>query len=166
MDKKESKLKQENTTNDFAEKLELVSNTNMVTKEELLQKIVAKDVTKNKMITVAGHMFIEYEKELDNSNLISKGYEDYIEDNKIKNDTIDKVCGDNVRDICSEKDVICNNISRNRFIKILNRNKRELQSINSALLKKVSIKIYYSFYEQGINFLSTVIDILLHLLYY
>ena len=60
MDKLESERKRdENTTNDNAEILELVSNTNMVTKEELLQKFVAKDVIKNKMITVAGQMFIE-----------------------------------------------------------------------------------------------------------
>ena len=38
MDKKELEIKQdENTIKDIAEKLELVSNTNMVTKEELLQ---------------------------------------------------------------------------------------------------------------------------------
>ena len=73
MDKIELEIKQdENTINDIAEKLELVSNTNMVTKEELLQKFVAKDVIKNKMITVAGQMFIEYEKELDNSDKIIK----------------------------------------------------------------------------------------------
>ena len=34
----------------------------MIKKEELLQNFVAKDVTANKMITVAGQMFIEYEK--------------------------------------------------------------------------------------------------------
>ena len=45
----------------------------MDTKEELLQKFVAKDVIKNKMINVAGQMFIEYEKELDNSNQKIKG---------------------------------------------------------------------------------------------
>ena len=73
MDKIEQEIKQdENTINDIAEKLELVSNTNMVTKEELLQKFVAEDVIKNKMINVAGQMFIEYEKELDNSNQIIK----------------------------------------------------------------------------------------------
>ena len=60
--------------NNIAEKLELVSNTNMVTKEELLQQFVAKDVTKTKMISVAGQMFIEYEKELDNSKQIIKGF--------------------------------------------------------------------------------------------
>ena len=61
MDKIEVEIKQdENPIKDTAEKLELVSNTNMVTKEELLQKFVAEDVIKNKMITVAGQLFIEY----------------------------------------------------------------------------------------------------------
>ena len=47
MDKIEQEIKQdENTIIDIAEKLELISNTNMVTKEELLQKFVAKDVLK------------------------------------------------------------------------------------------------------------------------
>ena len=129
MDKIEQEIKQdENTINDIAEKLELVSKTNMVTKEELLQKFVAKDVIKNKMITVAGQMFIEYEKELDNSNQIIKGYEDYIGDDKIRKDILDKVCGDNVNEICSEKDVVYKNISINRFIKILKNNKREILS--------------------------------------
>ena len=62
MDKIKLEIKRdENTGNDTAEKLELVSNTNMVTKDELLQKFVAKDVMKNRMITVAGQMFIEDE---------------------------------------------------------------------------------------------------------
>ena len=78
----------------------------MVTKEELLQKFVAKDVIKSKMITVAGQMFIENEKELDNSEKIIKGYEDYIDGNKIRNDLLDKVCGDNVKEVCSEKDEV------------------------------------------------------------
>ena len=92
MDKIELEIKQdEKTMNDIAEKLELVSNTNMVTKEELLQKFVAKDVIRNKMITVAGQMFVEYEKELANSDKIIKGYEDYIGDDKIRNDILDKV---------------------------------------------------------------------------
>ena len=60
MDKIELEIKRdENTMNDIAEKLELISNTNLVTKEELSQKFVAKDVIKNKMITVAGQLFIE-----------------------------------------------------------------------------------------------------------
>ena len=47
MDKIESEIKRaENTINDIAEKLELVANTNMVTKEELLRKFVAKDLEK------------------------------------------------------------------------------------------------------------------------
>ena len=127
MDKIEQEIKQdEDTINDIAQKLELVSNTNMVTKEELLQKFVAKDVIKNKMINVAGQMFIENEKEIDNSNQIIKGYEDYIGDDKIRKDILDKVCGDNVKEICSEKDEVYKNISINRFIKILNINKREM----------------------------------------
>ena len=129
MDKIELEIKQdENTINDIAQKLELISNTNMVTKEELLLKFVAKDVIKNKMINVAGQMFIEYEKELDNSNQIIKGYEDYIGDNKIKKDILDKVCGENVKEVCSKKDEVSKNNSINSFIKILNKNKRELQS--------------------------------------
>ena len=129
MDKIEQEIKRdENTINEVAEKLELISNTNMVTKEELLQKFIAKDVIKNKMINVAGQMFIEYEKELDNSNQIIKGYEDYIGDDKIRKDILDKVCEDNTKGMCSEKDEVYKNNSINRFIKILNNNKRELQS--------------------------------------
>ena len=75
-------------------------------------------------------MFIEYEKELDNSNKIIKGHEDYICDNKIKNDILDKVCGDNVKEIRSAKDVFFLKNSANRFIKTLNTNKREMQSNN------------------------------------
>ena len=129
MDKIEQEMKQdENTINDIAEKLELISNTNMVTKEELLQKFVAEDVIKNKMINVAGQMFIEYEKKLHNSNQIIKGYQDYLVDNKIKNDILEKVCGDNIKKICSEKDEIYKNDSIIRFIKILCNNKREMLS--------------------------------------
>ena len=129
MNKIEQEIKQdENTINDIAKKLELVSNTNMVTKEELLQKFVAKDVIKNKMITVAGQMFIEYEKELDNSNQIIKGYEDYIGDDKVRKDILDKVCGDITKEDCSEKDVVYKNNSFDRFIKILNNNKGEMLS--------------------------------------
>ena len=54
----------------------------MVTKEELLHNFVPKDVLNNKMINVSGQMFIDYEKELDDSDEIMKGYENYISDNK------------------------------------------------------------------------------------
>ena len=129
MDKIEQAITQkEDTVIDIAVKLKLVSNTNMVTKEELLQKFIAKDVIKNKMINVAGQMFIEYEKELDNSNQIIKGYEDYIGDDKVRKDILDKVCGDNTKEVCSEKDEVYKNNSINRFIKILNNNKREMLS--------------------------------------
>ena len=66
----------------------------MVTKEELLQKFVVKEVTKNKMITEAGQMFFDDGKELDKSDKIIKGYEDYIGDYKIRNYISEKICGD------------------------------------------------------------------------
>ena len=129
MDKIEQAIRQdEDTVIDVAEKLKLVSNTNMVTKEELLHKFIAKDVIKNKMITVAGQMFIEYEKEIDNSNQIIKGYEDYIGDDKIRKDILDKVCSDDIKEDYSDKDEVYKNNSINRFIKILNNNKREMLS--------------------------------------
>ena len=102
MDKIELEIKNDkNTKNDFAGKLELVSNTNMVTKEEHLQKFVAKVVIKNRTIIVASQMFIDYEKDLDETDKIIKRYEDYIGDNKIRNDILGKVCGDNVKEICT-----------------------------------------------------------------
>ena len=100
----------------------------MVTKEELLHKFIAKDVLKNRMITVAGQMFIEYEKEIDNSNQIIKGYEDYIGDDKIRKDILDKVCSDDIKEDCSDKDEVYKNNSIIRFIKILKNNKREMLS--------------------------------------
>ena len=48
-------------------------------------------------------MFTENEKELDTSNQIIEGYEDYIGDNEIKNDILDNFFGDIVKDICSER---------------------------------------------------------------
>ena len=129
MEETESEMKRvENTINDIAEKVEVVSKTNKITKEELLQKIVAKDVRRNKMITVAGQMFIEYEKELDNSNQRIKCYEDFIGDNKIQTVILDKICGDNVKYICSEKDEVFKIIYFNRFNGISKFNKLELQS--------------------------------------
>ena len=113
MDKVEIEIKwDENTKNDIAEKLEPVSNSNEVTKDELLYKFVAKDVVKDNMITVAVQMFLEYEKELEKSNQTIKRYKDYVSDNKIKNDILEKSCRDNLKgDTRSEKDVISKNIS-------------------------------------------------------
>ena len=94
------------------------------------------------MITVAVKLFIEYEKELDNSDKKIKRYEVYIGDNKIRNNILDKVCGENVKEICSEKDDDCRRISINRFLKILNNNKLEMVSNKYLLWKKVSIIFY------------------------
>ena len=43
------------------------------------------------MINVAGHMFIEYEKEIDGSHQMRKNYENYIGDDKIKSVVLNKV---------------------------------------------------------------------------
>ena len=94
------------------------------------------------MITVAGQMFIEYEKELDNLDKIIKEYENYIRDNKIRNDLINKVCGDNVKDICSENDEVYKNNSINRFKKFFYIKKREMLSNKYLFWKKVS-KIFH-----------------------
>ena len=60
---KELEIKRyEKTINDIADKLDLISNTNMISKDELLHNFAAKDVIKNKMIAVAGQLFFEYEK--------------------------------------------------------------------------------------------------------
>ena len=61
MNKIELEIKwDENTIKDIAEKLEQLSNTNMVTKEEVLHNLVAKGLIKNKLIAVAGQKFFEY----------------------------------------------------------------------------------------------------------
>ncbi len=91
------------------------------------------------MINVAGQMFIEYEKELDNSNQIIKGYEDYIGDDKIRKDILDKVCSDNIKEVCPEKDEVYKNMSFNSFIKILNNNKRR-NAIKQIIIVIKSIK--------------------------
>ena len=52
---------------------------------------MAKDVPKNITITVAGQLFIEYEKKLDNSNKMIRGYEHFIGDNKNRNNILDKI---------------------------------------------------------------------------
>ena len=63
MEKSERQMKQdENTINDIAEKLELVSNTNIVKKEELLHKLIGNDVVEAIMINFAGQIFIKDEK--------------------------------------------------------------------------------------------------------
>ena len=85
----ELQIKQDETTlNDIAEKIELASNTNIVTKEEVLQKLIGKVVIKSKMINVAWQLFLQYEEELDESNQKIKTYENYIDDDKIKNDVL------------------------------------------------------------------------------
>ena len=88
-------------------------------------------------------MFLEYEKELDFSDQTIKSFEDYIDDIKIKNDKLGKVCGDNLNeDSCSEKDEGYKKNYINRFITNLKIIKSELRSNKCLLWKKVSIKFY------------------------
>ena len=97
-------------------------------------------------------MFLEYEKDLDNSNQIIKWCEKYICDNKIKNDVKDKICGDNIKkDIWSEKNGINKNNSINGFDKNLIINVNYNQS-NNYCGKKYQKVFYYTFYVLGINF--------------
>ena len=92
MDKNELQIKQdESTVNVFAEKTELASNASFVTSEGFLQELICKDVLKSKMINVAGQTLEQYEKKLDESNQIIKGYENYIGDDKFENDVLNKV---------------------------------------------------------------------------
>ena len=131
MDKIESETKRDdNTKNDIAEQLELVSNTNIITKEELLKKFVATCVLKNNLITVASEIFIEYEKNLDKSNQIVKRYEEFFVDKKFKQDISFKIFWDNAKNTYSEKDVIYKNNSINRFTRVFNNRKSDLQSNN------------------------------------
>ena len=77
MNKREIQIgEDEKTINDIAEKLKLISNNNMVTKEKLSHKFDANYVVKNKMINFADQMLIEYENEIDNSKQINKRNED------------------------------------------------------------------------------------------
>ena len=76
MVKIELEIKQDkNTIEDFAEKMQIASNTIMVTKQDLLQQLIDKAVVKSKMVDVAGEMFIQFEKKLDESNQKIKSYE-------------------------------------------------------------------------------------------
>ena len=82
MDKNELQIKQDEKTVKFlAEKLELASNTFIIRKEEILQKLIGKDYVKTKMIIVAGQTLIQYERKLDESNQIIKSFENYTNHN-------------------------------------------------------------------------------------
>ena len=99
MDKIKLQTKQdEKIETDIAEKSELASNTNFVTKEEILQKQFAKDVVKTEMVIVAGQVFKQYEKDLDESNQVIKSFENYIVDDENKNDAFNKVFENNKKE--------------------------------------------------------------------
>ena len=93
---------------DIAKKLELVFCTNIVIKEELIQKLIVGDVLKTKMINVAGQMSIQFEKESDESNRIIKRYETCIGNEKYKNYVLKRVFETNIKEnITSDKVEFC-----------------------------------------------------------
>ena len=52
----------EKTFNDIAEKIDLASNTNILTKEGILQKLIGKDVVKTKMIKFLDNCLYKMQK--------------------------------------------------------------------------------------------------------
>ena len=83
---------------DIVKKLELVFCTNIVIKEELIQKLIVGEVLKTKMINVAGQMSIQFEKESDESNQIIKRYETYNGNEKYENDVLKRVFETNIKE--------------------------------------------------------------------
>ena len=120
MDKIELQIKQdESTVKDIAEKIELASHTIFAIKESFLQKLIVKEAVKTEMINVAGQMFIQYERELDESNQIMKSYEKYIGDDEYKHDALNKIFENNFKENKnSEKDEINKGKSINSFTKL------------------------------------------------
>ena len=69
-------------SNNKAEKLKVVSDTNNTTEEVLLNKLLSKNVLKTKKVNVTGGMFIYHEKELDESNQTVINYGNSLRDNQ------------------------------------------------------------------------------------
>ena len=65
----------ESKTQDVAETLETVCNTNTATKEELIHNLIGKGEFKTELINVADEMFLQKEKEVDESNEVMENYE-------------------------------------------------------------------------------------------
>ena len=135
MDRIEKEMKHyETNINNFAEKVLVASNTIMVTKKELLQQLIDKELAKSKMLKIAGEVFNEYEKEIDETNQIIKSFENYIVDDENKNDVLNKVFESNIKeDTNFEKDAIYKNISSNRYIKLWKYDKRKMQLKNQTM---------------------------------
>ena len=74
---------------------------------------------KSKMSNVAAGFFTQYENELDESNQIFKCFENFIGDDKIENDVLNKLFENNMKETINyEKDGIYKKISINRFIEL------------------------------------------------
>ena len=64
-------------SNDKAEKLKIVSDTNITTEEALINKLLSKNVLKTKKVSVTGGMFMHHE-----SNQLVINYGNSLRDNK------------------------------------------------------------------------------------
>ena len=76
-------------------------------------------MAKSKMSNVAAGLLTQYEKELDESNQIFNCFENFIGDDKIENDVLNKVLENNIKEnINCEKDETYQRTSINRFIEL------------------------------------------------
>ena len=86
--------------------------------------MIAKEVAKNRTTNIAGQMFIEYGKELDKPHRKIKKNENYIGDDRLKNEKLSRII--QKTEIQSEN---CKGIYKNKSLKKLkknlNNNKRE-----------------------------------------
>ena len=80
------------------------------------------------MINVAGQKFIQYEQEIDELIHLFRGFENYIGDDKIRNDVLNKVNGKITKENKILKKMKCTKIVLpTDFFKLLNKIKREMQ---------------------------------------
>ena len=81
------------------------------------------------MLNVAGQTFTQHEKEIDESNQIIKSYEKYIGDDKVKNEVINNISENNMKEDTKFRKYgdIFKNINH-KITKLLNKIKRQMQS--------------------------------------
>ena len=96
-----------NSVRDLGGAIEVVSHTNISTKEKTTHELIGKDGFKTNLLNEAGEMFLQYDKDLDESNLTIENYEKYIGDDNIRKDVINPVFINSiVKNTGSQKDRI------------------------------------------------------------
>ena len=73
--KRLAKKQHENAPKSTSEKLQAVSNTNSARNERILHEIISKGLIKSKILVFEGPVFSQYEKQLQESNQVSKIHE-------------------------------------------------------------------------------------------